>query len=589
MTGKSGFLSMLSRSWNDGNLKPIILLVSISFFFNLAFSLARFYDWNFDSWSHMFFASHYMTSWFDTWDIRWFGGISVTSYPPLATQILAVGGYIFGLETAYSLFTLVLMAIWPLAVYSFSKCFLPPQQAFWAGALAIVLPSIYLANYAYGQLPTLFALITALLMASYFWRYMTTRRLLDGLMAAIFLGITAAAHQFTFICFVPFLLLSLTLTLVSNKLANIRSIIKPLVIFIGLSLITALLPILPFWKFLLSATPQTAIPHISRTNFFSNGTAFIQLFIAPYLLLLLCIPLVIFHSIKFKKNIPILVLFCFLFVLGLGGTTPLPRFVFFQWWNWLTYDRFTIWAGAILLVLVAARIEVNPGKLTMSSFKPLSVAVLAFIFIALSIGGALFGSRPSRISFLSSPNIIETAYFTDFLASQNPNLQYRYITLGFGEANCQRLAVKTKSSSLDGGYFTARTLPILTQSGIGMLDTSKFVDPQLTTLRELLLRADEYGLKWVFSNDIYYDNVLKDSGFILRWNSIIAQDNRLGGVNIWIKQNVSPIGIQKHETGFLSYIWGIAPLSLTFLLLILFSISLIEKAKKEIPSSGIPD
>jgi hypothetical protein len=577
---KQRLSSILSASWENGDLKLVTLLFGVSLFFNLAFSLARFYDWNFDSWSHMFFASHYMHSWFDTWEIRWFGGMSVTSYPPLTTQILAIGGYIFGLETAYSLFTLGLMAIWPLAVYSFARCLLPARQAFWAGALAIVLPSIYLANYAYGQLPTLFALISALFMARYFWNYLIDQKFVNGLVAAILLGITAASHQFTFICFVPFLLLTLITTAILNKYSDFRSVIRRIGIFCSLSFVTVLLPIFPFWKFLIEATPQSPIPHISRTNFFENGTAFVQLVIAPYLLLLLCIPAVIFFSAKKRRDMPILILFCFLFVLGLGGTTPLPRFIFFQWWSWLTYDRFTIWSGVTLLVLVAARIENNPFDLTAKSFKRSTLVTLAIVFFLMSIGGILFGSRPSRISFLNSPNIIETDYFTEFLQYQNPQLKYRYITLGFGEANCQRLAVKTKSSSLDGGYFTARTLPILTQSGIGMIDTCKFVDPQLTTLKELLESADDHSLKWVFSNDIYYDSALSDSGFILKWNSIIAQDNRLGGVNIWVKEDVPPINVQNHETGFLSYVWGIAPLTLVGILMVLLSLSLTQKLKR---------
>jgi hypothetical protein len=40
-----------------------------------------------------------------------------------------------------------------------------------------------------------------------------------------------------------------------------------------------------------------------------------------------------------------------LFSLGLGGTTPLPRLLFGANWAWLTYDRFSLWAGLALLPL----------------------------------------------------------------------------------------------------------------------------------------------------------------------------------------------------------------------------------------------
>lgn len=64
------------------SLRPYLLLAGAALLFNLGLSLSSFYDWNYDSWNHLFFASHYMNFWFDTWEPRWFGGFSVTSYPP---------------------------------------------------------------------------------------------------------------------------------------------------------------------------------------------------------------------------------------------------------------------------------------------------------------------------------------------------------------------------------------------------------------------------------------------------------------------------------------------------------------------------
>jgi hypothetical protein len=86
--------------------RPYLLLGVTAFLFNLGLSLSGFYNWNYDGWAHLFFSSHYMNSWFNTWEPGWFGGFSVTAYPPLVHQLLALLAFIVGLEHAYILFSL---------------------------------------------------------------------------------------------------------------------------------------------------------------------------------------------------------------------------------------------------------------------------------------------------------------------------------------------------------------------------------------------------------------------------------------------------------------------------------------------------
>ena len=96
---KLDFIGIAGNEKGKPTVRALLALACSAFAFNLGLSLTGFYNWTFDSWAHLFFASHYMHSWFNTWEPRWFGGFSVTSYPPLVTQLLALGGFVFGLET----------------------------------------------------------------------------------------------------------------------------------------------------------------------------------------------------------------------------------------------------------------------------------------------------------------------------------------------------------------------------------------------------------------------------------------------------------------------------------------------------------
>jgi hypothetical protein len=551
------------------NLKSIMLLLGVAFVLNLGFSLSGFYNWNYDSWAHMFFASHYMNSWFDTWDVRWFGGMSVTSYPPLVTQLLALVGFVTGLEYAYIILNILVMMAIPIAVYYFSCCFLPQRQATWAGLFAIFLPSIYLASYTYGQLPTLFALVSTLFMGTFLCHYLKNGDLKAALIAALLFGITAAFHQFTFICLVPGMIAVTGISFILSRQTDTKVILKRLVIFGLISLPLALIPIFPFWQFLIHATPQTPIPHITREFIFANSNAFWMILVAPYLLFLLAIPLAFKAAIRNKILIPILILFLLLFILGLGSTTPLPKLIFGGWWQWLIYDRFALWAGIVLLPLVAKTVTLDIFELGKKLARPAVNVFIAVAFIAMYIGISCIVTNPLRYPVLTTIPNASLKILVEFLDT-NAGDEYRYITLGLGEAQVEKISAMTKSSSLDGGYYTARTLPVLTESGIGTIDSIKYVDPELTALDTILAEADSYNLKWILVNDIFYNDILEKNGFILHWSAEKAGDNRLGSITIWGKNGIPPIAEDdNHETGFGSMIWGIAPIGLVVALILL--------------------
>jgi hypothetical protein len=784
----------LNQETERFSLKVILLLGGIALVTNLGLCLTNYYDWNFDSWAHMFFASHYTNSWFDTWEPRWYGGFSVTSYPPLVTQLIAGLGYIFGLEYAYVIVSLIAMALVPIAVYLFCLNFLSHKNATWAGLLAVFLPSIYITNYMWGQLPFLLATISTLFMGYFLGRFLEEGRFVKGLIAALLMGITAASHHMAFICFVPVIAIVTVLTHLILAKRNFKTISLRTLVFASLSLPFVVFPVFLFWRFLLTSSVQTEIFHITRTNLFSDGLVFLQWVVAPYFLLILILPLIPLAAVKHRHLIPLVILVVVFFILGLGGSTPLPRLIFGDWWKWLTYERFTLWASVLLIPLAVSLVKDLPALKKVS--ETLQKILLAGIILAMCVASLYFGSEPLRKTFSPSPPAVNVEVLSELLESSNwdgaetitftatnpdllsdydsatftvkslnvnegllrvqtvpaiptkillddipqgdwgvdwikiqpgtyslsfsdvynyqmPNtitlnyypgpkgiiqslndplniyedtvtevttsfielentggeipsegatinlhlqetlkdalnveenvkedspvvmdipdqtiaenesftpinlddyisngntadnditwtysgnvelnvniedniatitppdseigIEYYYLTLGFGEAQFQKLSTLTNARSLDGTYYTARTLPILTESGIASIDSIKYFDPELKTLRAILKDAPSYHLKWVLVNDVFYYDVLKEYGFRLRWSAEKLFDYRLAGVTIWERSDATPIVDEnKSETGFWSYVWGIAPLSLVALL---FTILVIE-------------
>jgi len=52
----------------------------------------------------------------------------------------------------------------------------------------------------------------------------------------------------------------------------------------------------------------------------------------------------------------------------------------------------------------------------------------------------------------------------------------------------------TLATTIDGTYYTARRLPVLATSGIGMLDAALWWDPSGTALRQALAAANQYSI-----------------------------------------------------------------------------------------------
>ena len=150
-----------------------------------------------------------------------------------------------------------------------------------------------------------------------------------------------------------------------------RTLLDRLLLY-GISAVAVeLIVVWPFWEWGTHQVMQTPIDHLSRHNFFTDPLAFAIFFLPLYGPLIAVIP---FVFQKWPRRFwGLLVSFFILFILGLGGTTPLPRLFFGEHWAWLTYDRFAFWASltlapffGILFIRLKRRFSSKPGSASVS-------------------------------------------------------------------------------------------------------------------------------------------------------------------------------------------------------------------------------
>jgi len=145
---------------------------------------------------------------------------------------------------------------------------------------------------------------------------------------------------------------------------------------------------------------------------------------------------------------------------------------------------------------------------------------------------------------------------------EDDHWRWRYQTLGFGEAQLARLSMMVNATTLDGTYYTGRMLPVLRDSGLGIIDSAKYSyellgERGLTLLNNVLSEASSYSLKWVFCSDPFYDPILEAHDFTkLRTLSD-------GITTVWYREGVSMLQLSEFERSEFSLaglVWGIAPL-----------------------------
>ncbi len=585
-----------STIWSDLLGKKLLLVaMSLALLTHgviLYFTLPKTYD----AFVHIFFADHYARFWFEPWDYRWYTGFLTISYPPLVHQAIALLSKIFPLKIAFVIYANIIVQILIIGVYRFTKLFFDKTTAGVAALLTVILSSIVETLHVYGQMPTLTGLAFLLNALPFLYQYIVKKKSIYLIMCLVFIGTVVSAHHVTAIFGMAFFIaptiwMALTDCLpASEKKKNFFLYLvavvvvafkkfKQFILFGGAVLILAIGLIYPYWYWSKSdPITQVSIPHGSRDNFFTNPSSGLIFFIIPLTLIFALLPAISYTLIKQKRFLGWTAAFFLCLLLGSGGTTPLPKMMLgSNAFNILTLDRFGFWGSIIAIPFMAKFIlsyVVGPvQQFWVENFGKKNHFILSgatsfayFLFIIFIFHLGSF--RPLQ------PKEIEIQPMLNFL-NRDDHLRWRYLTLGFGDQMAW-LSSNSLAATVDGNYHSARRLPELTTRPIERLENAKFSGEQgIASLNDFLANAEKYSLKYIFSNDRYYDPILYYTG----WSRTIRLEN---GIMVWEKGNISTIKPiePKKLSPLLKTMWGVLPIS-TLGLSIILTIFYLYKYKEE--------
>lgn len=522
----------------------------------------------YDAYVHMFLGDHYARDWFSTWDQRWYTGFTTVSYPPGTHMTMAALSKVTGsLEIAFVITQVSVLLLLTVGVYRFSKIWVSDQAAANASLLLVCSSAIAETVHLYGQLPTTFALAFLLNSLPFIRRWVFEGRWTDlGVGTVVLAACTAGHHVTTLFGSVFFLgpvlvagLLKQSriaradepVTAEQSKIKINRATVAALVArrvrrilpavargaILGPCILSALvIVVLPYWIWSGSdPIAQVPIPHGSRANFLADLNIGLIFFFIPWGLMLPLLPYALIRA-TVDRMWPIAASILLLFVLGTGGTTPVPKLLLGPAFDILTLDRFTFWAAIQILPLaglfvvsiengsIAAWLSRTGGpKLLRSAQVSLVVTLLAT---------ALFSATLARFRPFQ-PDPIDPDPIVAFI-EKDQHERWRYLTLGFGDQMAW-LSAQTTATQVDGNYHSVRRLPELTSTSVERLEGAKYRGISgLGSLQQFLEVPEKYHLKFVFANDKFYDPLLHSLG----WQELGPLEN---GIVVWERGDIAPL------------------------------------------------
>lgn len=537
------------------NLVPTVLLVTTS---------------SYDAETHLFFADHYARGWFEGWEPRWYGGFWVYSYPPLLHQGVALVSRVTDLETAFRCVQLGLFTALPLSVWLLAETVAGASAAGWAAAFAVASAGVYTTVYAFGQLPTLGALVLMLAATAFLVRWLDGGRPLDLLAWTGLGGACVATHHLTGIVGQPLLALAALLHLTLRaphdgdppRLARLGRVAGAAMAF-AVAAGTVLQPFL--WWSHHGRVPQAEIPHLTRTDFLANEACRWLLVVGEWGVVPLLLPFMLWACLRQRALWAWTLLVALLATLSLGPAyTDLPAIMFPGWSYWLTYERFALW-GALLALVPFGAGAAGPRA------RPLVLALLV-LSGHVALQAATYTATTPLVHALDEPGLVPP--LADWLSSHGRD-RWRYVTFGFGEGEMVRLSRLTTAATIDGTYFTARRDPLLSRSGIGCVDTIDLESTAKTGyLRAILSAPNPYSLRWAISATAESAKLLHT----VRWTCLGTMKAREltpwldpstppdTGLTVWMAPKPCHVPPNASEPPsappLLAVIWGVAPLAL---------------------------
>ena len=129
------------------------------------------------------------------------------------------------------------------------------------------------------------------------------------------------------------------------------------------------------------------------------------------------------------------------------------------------------------------------------------------------------------------------------------------------------VGIYANASSVDGEYNSARLLPELTRYGSAALCNAKYYGTGgMESLRAVLKHADQYGLKYIFVRDTYYEPLLAFAG----WRKEEVYDH--GNISLWAKEGIVPAHetqVGTRPTATEGLLWGTLPIGSSILAVLL--------------------
>jgi hypothetical protein len=541
---------------------PLLAIVLVALAVHGPLLLMQLPSGSFDANFHIFLASHYAHHWFNPWNEKWFAGFSQTTYPPLTHQWIALVSTVAGLKMAYMLVQLVGVLLLPVGVFRFARIWVDERSASYAALGSIFLGALAFLIYQAGQLATITSAALYLNALPYFYDWSSLgsgRALLKGVAVS---WAAAAAHHVTLI-FGTVLFAGPVLWLIcmdaldgrtkGSLVASVsRAVVFAVLVGIGVGAV-----LLPYWMTLLQhPIHQIPIPHDSRANFLLNSITAINYFVIPYGALILALPFIVIRGASVRRLRPLLFGFWLTLIFGLGGTTPLPRWLLGRAFDVLTFERFTFWATLMAMPIVGLLAVELLDRFRAKAAVALSLAAVATVGAAL----AWLTANPYRPA--ATVNVNPVIAFLN----RDGHDAYRYLTLGFGSELAQ-VSTYTNASSVDGDYNSARLLPEMTHYGSAQLTNAKFYGSAgMASLRAMLEHANRYGLKYVFVHDSYYEPLLTFVG----WRKTETFDN--GEITAWSKDDVPPahrIDSAAIPSAWMGLLWGTLPIGVSVLAIFL--------------------
>jgi hypothetical protein len=570
----SGYTILLDNAYGKRMLWIAMILALLTHGLFVYTSLPGTYD----AYAHLFFADHYARFWFDPWEYRWYTGFWVYGYPPLVHQVIALIGKIFPLKIAMAIYAIIIIEILVIGTYRFTALFYDRITSGIAAILIVFLSSVIQTLHVFGQLPTLTGIAFLLNALPFFYQYIHGKRTVYLLLSLLCLSLVICSHHVTvifgmFFFIGPTLYMTLYDLIPENKpispayfaivvqfYKSLLQNIKYIFLFFLLLALLIIVLILPYWYCSwLDPINQVTIPHDSRDNYLNNHDAGLMFFVIPLILVISLLPSILFQILNHPRLFGWGISFLICLLLGTGGTTPLPKVILGNSaFNILTLDRFSFWCSIISIPFIAKFIkELCIGSVSSyflrrhgAHFKNFIIlCIISFYFVFIIYIFYLGRFRPLQ------PKEIDIEPIVNFL-NRDEHMDWRYLTLGFGDQMAW-LSLNTLAATVDGNYHSARRLPELTSRPVERIENAKYLGDQgIATLNDFLVKAEKYNLRYIFSNDQFYDPLL----FYTGWNRVTRLEN---GIMVWEKNNIPKINITEAENypKIFIYLWGLIPIT----------------------------